>query len=171
MKAKARPQFNSKTDLIIERIVNLSPEKIWAAWTMPALMTEWFCPKPWKTVGVELELRPGGIFRFVMRSPEGAEYPCSGCILEVVENELLVWTDALTPGYRPGSEPFMTAAIALEPHPRGTRYIAHAMHKDEATRKKHEEMGFSQGWNICLDQLIELMNGGGSKLDSAGVPA
>jgi len=40
---------------------------------------------------------PGGIFRFVMRSPEGKEYPNAGCYLEVIENEKLVWTAALGP--------------------------------------------------------------------------
>jgi uncharacterized protein YndB with AHSA1/START domain len=35
----------------------------------------------------------------------------------------------------------------------GTRYVAIVMHPDAATKERHEEMGFFQGWNTCIDQL------------------
>ena len=35
----------------------------------------------------------------------------------------------------------------------GTRYVATVMHPDQATKDRHEEMGFFQGWNTCIDQL------------------
>ena len=50
-----------------------------------------------------MDLRPGGMFRTVMRSPEGQEFPHVGCFLELIENEMMVITNALEPGYRPGS--------------------------------------------------------------------
>ena len=109
-------------------------------------MLPWFCPKPWTTTDIEIDLRPGGIFRSVMRSPEGKEFPNVGCYLEVVPNERLIWTDALLPGYRPAPEPFMTAVLTFEPSGKGTRYVATAIHRDEAGRKRHEEMGFQEGW-------------------------
>ena len=89
-----------------------------------------------------------------MRSPEGKEFPNIGCYLEVVPNERLVWTDALLPGYRPAENPFMTAIITLESQGNGTRYTAVAIHRDDAGRKKHEDMGFYQGWGKALDQLV-----------------
>jgi uncharacterized protein YndB with AHSA1/START domain len=95
------------------------------------------------------------MFRSVMRSPEGQEFPNVGCYLEVVPNERLIWTDALLPGYRPAPEPFMTAVLTLEPSGKGTRYVATAIHRDEAGRKKHEEMGFQEGWGTVVDQLVE----------------
>jgi uncharacterized protein YndB with AHSA1/START domain len=144
-----------KLDLVLERVVDVPPEKVWAAWTQPEHLVKWFTPRPWSTVDCEVDLRPGGIFRFVMRSPEGEDHDNVGCCLEVVENERLVWTDALAPGWRPKSEPFMTAVIMMEPHGKGTRYTAIAIHKDEDTRAKHEEMGFHDGWSKALDQLVE----------------
>jgi len=89
-----------------------------------------------------------------MRSPDGKEFPNIGCYLEVVPNERLVWTDALLPGYRPAENPFMTAIITLESQGKGTRYTAVAIHRDDAGRKKHEDMGFYQGWGKALDQLV-----------------
>ena len=44
--------------------------------------------------------------------------------------------------------------IALEAHAKGTKYTAIAIHKDEEGRRKHEEMGFHEGWGKALDQLV-----------------
>jgi uncharacterized protein YndB with AHSA1/START domain len=83
-----------------------------------------------------------------------------GCYLEVIKNEKLVWTDALEPRYRPTSRPpscgtsHLTAVIALEPDDQGAEYTAIAIHKDEEGRRKHEEMGFHEGWGKALDQLV-----------------
>lgn len=90
-----------------------------------------------------------------MNGPEGQAFPNIGCYLEIVPNERLVWTDALLPGYRPAEKPFMTAILELEAKGGGTRYIATAIHRDEASRKQHEDMGFAQGWSKALDQLVE----------------
>ena len=94
-----------------------------------------------------------------MRSPEGEEFDGTGCILEVILNERLVWSEALGPGYRPqASDMPFTAIIELEPTPSGgTRYRAIAIHQDPAGRKQHEEMGFVEGWGQCLDQLVALV--------------
>jgi uncharacterized protein YndB with AHSA1/START domain len=147
-------QPDPKLDLVLERIVDVPRELVWKAWTAPEHIKKWFAPAPFTTPDCEIDLRPGGIFRVVMRSPEGQEFPVDGCYLEVVENERLVWTDALNPGYRPSKKPFFTAVITLEPHEKGTKYTATAIHKEETDRQKHEEMGFHGGWSICLDQLI-----------------
>src|SRR5713226_713595 len=94
-------QPDTKLDLLLERIVEVPRELVWRAWTTPELVKKWFTPAPWTTVDCEINLRPGGIFRTVMRSPEGQTFPNVGCYLEIVENERLIWTNALAPGYRP----------------------------------------------------------------------
>jgi uncharacterized protein YndB with AHSA1/START domain len=143
-----------KLDLVLERVIDVPRELVWAAWTKPEHVKHWFTPAPWTVTHCEIDLRPGGMFRTVMRSPEGQEFPNVGCYLEVVPNERLVWTDALLPGYRPAENPFMTAILTLEPTGTGTRYTAIAIHKDEAARQRHEEMGFHTGWGTALDQLV-----------------
>jgi len=150
-------QPDAKLDLVLERVVDIAPELVWAAWTRPEHLKKWFTPAPWTTVDCEIDLRPGGIFRTIMRSPEGQEHPNIGCYLEVVENERLAWTDALLPGYRPAPNGFFTAVITLEPHGKGTKYTAIAIHKDEAGKQKHEAMGFHGGWSKALDQLVAHM--------------
>ena len=157
---------NSKLDLVLERTIDVPRERVWAAWTKPEHIKKWFTPAPWKTVDCEIDLRPGGIFRTVMRSPEGQEHSNAGCYLEIVPNEKLVWTSALGPGYRPMiratntgncDELYFTAIVLFEALGNRTKYTAIAMHGDEAGSKKHEEMGFYQGWGSALDQLVALV--------------
>ena len=70
--------------------------------------------------------------------------------------ERLVWSDALLPGFRPAPEAFFTAIVTLESDGEGgTKYTAIALHRDEAGRKKHEAMGFHDGWGQCFEQLVE----------------
>ena len=156
--------MDPKLDLVLERVVDVSPELVWKAWTEPDRIVKWFTPEPWKTVKCELDLRPGGRFYTVMRSPEGKDFPNVGCYLEIVPNRRLVWTSALEPGYRPAKrtstpgheceELLMTAIIALEAHGKGTKYTATALHMNPEDRKRHEEMGFHEGWGKCLEQLV-----------------
>ena len=152
MKFKPDP----KLDLVLERVIDVPRELVWAAWTKPEHIKKWFTPAPWTVADCEIDLRPGGMFRTIMRSPEGKEFPNVGCYLEVVTNERLVWTDALLPGYRPAPNPFMSAVLLLKPEGKGTRYTAIALHRDEVGRKQHEEMGFQEGWGKALDQLVAL---------------
>lgn len=145
-------------DLVLEREVDVAPELVWRAWTEPELVKQWFTPKPYETPHCEIDLRPGGRFRTVMRSPEGEETDETGCFLEVVPNVRLVWTGALGPSFRPQSSdlPF-SAVIELQPTPSGgTRYRAIAIHQSQDGRRAHEEMGFAEGWGAALDQLVAL---------------
>jgi uncharacterized protein YndB with AHSA1/START domain len=148
---------DTKLDLVFERVIEVPRELVWAAWTKPEHMVRWFTPASWTVSSCEIDLRPGGVFRTIMRSPEGREFPNVGCYLEIVPNERLVWTDALLPDYRPSENPFFTAILTLEPRGNRTRYVATAIHRDEAGRKRHEEMGFQAGWGKALDQLVALM--------------
>ena len=144
-----------KLDLVLERVIDVPPQLVWAAWTTPAHIRHWFVPKPWSITDCEVDLRPGGVFRTTMRSPEGQEFPNNGCFLEVIPNQRLVFTDTLLPGYRPSPNPFFTAVLTLEPAGKGTRYVAIAIHGNDETRKKHEEMGFHQGWGTVVEQMVE----------------
>lgn len=147
---------------VIERVVDLSPEQLWAGWTDPALLTQWFTPAPWTTPEAEVDLRPGGVFRTVMRSPDGETNEGAGCYLEVVEPHRLVWTAALGPGYRPndftaGGFPF-TVFLTFEPLAEGTRDTARVVHATPEHAAEHAAMGFADGWGAALDQLVALLH-------------
>lgn len=145
-------------DLVLTRIFDAPREKLFRAWTEPALLKQWFAPKPHTTPVIELDLRPGGGNRIVMRSPEGQEFPVRGVYLEVVKNERIVFTDAYTAGWEPSAKPFMTVVLTFEDLGAGkTRYTARVRHWTAADRETHEKMGFHEGWRLCTEQLAELV--------------
>ncbi|MCB4771098.1 SRPBCC family protein [Ancylobacter sp. Lp-2] len=159
MTATPHTIFDPNLDLELQREVDVSPQLVWRAWTEPELLKQWFTPAPWKTTDCELDLWPGGKFRTVMRGPEGQVHDSTGCVLAVVPQKLLVFTDALGPGYRPTGSAFMSASVEITPTATGTLYVARAFHKDEAAKAQHEAMGFHQGWGTAFEQLVALVRG------------
>ena len=151
--------FDPRLDLQQLRDIDVPIADVWRAWTEPDVLKKWFCPRPWKVVECEIDLRPGGKFRTVMEGPNGEKNDGTGCFLQVEPERLLVFTDALGPGYRPLGSGFMTASVSLQPTATGTLYTARALHKDAEGKTQHEAMGFQQGWGTALDQLVALVKG------------
>jgi uncharacterized protein YndB with AHSA1/START domain len=155
--------LDPKLDLMLDRIIDVPVNLVWRAWTAPEHLMKWFTPQPWKTVECEIDLRPGGIFRTVIESPDGDRMDTPACYLEVVENEKLAFTDAMQRDFRPSSVPnacfdhYFTAHLFLRPEGNGTRYTVIALHASEADRKAHEEQGFHDGWGTALDQLVAMV--------------
>jgi uncharacterized protein YndB with AHSA1/START domain len=151
-------------DLVLERTVPVPPDQVWAAWTRPELLVQWFTPSPWKTVAAELDVRPGGRCVTTVESPEGERYPNAGCYLMVEPNRLLVFTSVMTEDFRPvapsngAGDLGFTARIEIDASPDGgSHYRAIAMHASEEAQRQHAHMGFAQGWGAALDQLVALM--------------
>lgn len=143
-------------ELVLTRDIPFVPERIFQTWTRR--LPEWWAPKPLTTPECEIDLRPGGVLRTLMRAPDGTEYPTVGVFLEVVENERIVFTDAFGPGWEPNPGIFFTAIITFDALAGGhTRFTARALHWTVENREKHEQMGFLQGWGQCLDQLVALV--------------
>lgn len=149
--------LNPETDLELLRHLKAPPDKVWRCWTEPRLLEQWFAPKPVVTRDVEIDLRPGGSFKTKMDVPDHGTMTGHGCILEVVPERRLVWTDLLQGGYRPNAETFgFTAFILLEPEGSGTRYRALALHRTSEKRDEHDKMGFHDGWGTAAAQLDDL---------------
>lgn len=142
------------TDLVISRLLQASRAALWRAWTDPASLPVWWCHKPWTTELLAFDLRPGGAFHTLMRGPDGDSSDNPGSFLDVLPQTRLVFTSLLLADWRPATPwlPF-TAVITMADEGDGTRYVATAMHPDAATRDRHAEMGFFDGWNVCIDQM------------------
>ena len=149
--------IDPRLDLELVRELPVSPRAVFDAWTDPESIKQWFAPRPFSIAECEVDLRPGGGFRTVMNDPEGNQMMDStGCYLEIVPGERLVWTAALTTDYRPQAAdlPF-TAILELEATDGGCRYRAIALHQGPAGAEQHASMGFHDGWGTVVDQMVE----------------
>lgn len=72
--------IDTERDLVLTRLIDASPEAVYRCWTEPALMTQWFAPKPWKTPRATVDLRVGGGNVVVMADEAGNEYPIPASI-------------------------------------------------------------------------------------------
>lgn len=159
--------IDTTLDLVLEREIAVPLGLVWRGLTEPELIKQWFCPKPWGVSDCRVDLRPGGEFYTVMQDPEGNQYPGNACILEVEKERRFTWTSQLHANFRPATaasaddkecaEIPMTAVITLASDGDKTRYSALVMHNTEAYRKKHEAMGFYDGWGTTISQLEELL--------------
>lgn len=141
-------------DLVITRLVRAPRATLWHAWSEPELLRQWWCPRPWTTEVLAFDMRPGGAFHTLMRGPDGGVSDNPGCFLEVLSQSRIVFTSMLTGGWRPATPWLaMTAVIEMADEGEGTRYVATVMHPDAATRDRHAELGFFDGWGTCVDQL------------------
>ena len=118
-------------DLVLERTLPVAPDRVWAAWTDPALLVQWFTPAPWKTVSADLDVRPGGRCITTMESPEGEQFPNVGCYLQVEPGSLLVFTERDGRGVPPGRRRGRHAVHGpRRDHPHGRR-------RDPLPRHRH----------------------------------
>jgi uncharacterized protein YndB with AHSA1/START domain len=109
--------------LVIERIFDAPRELVFKAWIDPKHLVEWLGPQGFTGSIIEMDARPGGRYRFYMRSTEGLQYWQQGVFREVQEPERFVrtcvWADAA--GNPTGPETLMT--VSFEEHRGKTKLI------------------------------------------------
>ena len=146
-------ELDPATDLELVRELRAPRALLWACWTDPRHLPQWFVPKPHKVASCEIDLRVGGACNTTF-DIEGNLMENKGVYLEVIPGEKLVFTDTYEAGWKPAPEPFMTAIVTFEDLGGGvTRYRAVARHRNPEAAKSHAEMGFHDGWGTVASQL------------------
>jgi uncharacterized protein YndB with AHSA1/START domain len=142
-------------ELTVSRLIDAPVASVWRAWTEH--LEEWWCPKPWTTEILEVDMRPGGRCAMIMRGPEGEDDggPMEGIFLEVTPERRIVFTNVMNAEWQPQNSPVanMIGWFEFEPEGDKTRYRAGARHWDEAAMQHHDQLGFSDGWGVVAEQL------------------
>jgi uncharacterized protein YndB with AHSA1/START domain len=79
-------------EIHIERMFDAPRDQVFAAFTDPDLIPEWWGPRGTTTVVDRMDVKAGGTWRFVIRDPDGAEHGFHGTYREVTPPERIVWT-------------------------------------------------------------------------------
>jgi uncharacterized protein YndB with AHSA1/START domain len=88
----------SDREVVITRAVDAPRRLVFAAWTDPRHIPQWLLgPEGWTMPICEMDLRPGGAWRYVWRKADGAEMEMSGIVREVSPPERLVTTERWGP--------------------------------------------------------------------------
>jgi len=145
--------------LRIERILDATPEEVWAAWTQPEQYAKWISPFPGRAVELhEFDARVGGRVRFTMVGTQGERYPEASFIYEKLDRPREIVTfeaNENRPDVFDGHP--MRATVRFEPLPGGK------------TRVRFEQAGLPavvpldmarQGFGACFDKLATLLAGG-----------
>jgi uncharacterized protein YndB with AHSA1/START domain len=84
--------YQDGTDLLFERTFDAPRDKVWQAFTDPDLVPRWWGPNESSTEVVEMDVRPGGRWRYISRAPHRDDVTFFGEYLEVTPPERLRWT-------------------------------------------------------------------------------
>lgn len=57
--------------MVLSRLIAAPPDVVWRCWTDPAILPRWFGPEGYSCQTREIDLRPGGVWRFDMTGPDG----------------------------------------------------------------------------------------------------
>jgi len=138
------------TELTIRRVIPAPREEVFAAWTEPELLRQWWGPGPVSCPEAHVDLREGGEYRLANREASGSITWIFGRFERVRPPEELVytWTVSIVPG-----GPTLVRVLFL-PHADGTEIVLkHERFALEAVREMH-----AQGWTGCLDKLAALLS-------------
>lgn len=140
--------------LTFTRFLDAPPELVFDVWTKAEHLKHWFAPRTFTTPEAEVDLRVGGRYRFVMRDPQGNDYPCGGEYREIVPARKLVFTNN---AYAQDGEQLLDGltAVTFQAEKGGTRLTVET--SATALKPIAEGMlaGMEQGWNETLDKMAE----------------
>jgi uncharacterized protein YndB with AHSA1/START domain len=133
--------------LRITRVLDAPPSLVFTVWSRPEHLVRWWGPKDFTLPSCEVDFRPGGAYRFCMRSPEGIDHWVWGVYREIAEPERIVFTwDREDAGW-PRSQSVVT--VTLAEHEGKTKLTLHqALFASVEDRQDHQG-----GWTECLDRL------------------
>jgi uncharacterized protein YndB with AHSA1/START domain len=135
-------------EMILTRVFDAPRELMWKLWTEPEHIGKWWGPKGFTLPGCEMDFRPGGAYRFVMRGPDGEDNPFHGVYREIVRNERIVFTAILD--NLPGHELLTTVTFADEG---GKTNLT----VRQTTPPGVPGLGQNRGWSETLERLADLI--------------
>jgi uncharacterized protein YndB with AHSA1/START domain len=95
------PADTSDRELVVTRVFDAPRDLAFSAWTDPAHLVHWWGPDGFTLTIHEMDVKPGGVWRFVMHGPDGRNYNNRIVYVEVARPERLVYKHVPEPGDEP----------------------------------------------------------------------
>lgn len=142
-------------ELRMTRVFDAPKRLVFEAWSKAEYLSRWFTPSPLTTPSCEVDFRPGGVFRLVMRMPDGIEFPMDARFGDIVDGERIVFSARIHGGLD------VQTTVTFAEHDGKTTLDVHQVysHTSDATRGAHA------GWTLTLDQLAAHVRGRAGAVD------
>jgi uncharacterized protein YndB with AHSA1/START domain len=99
MATKEKNNSTADRELRIERLLNAPRELVWEVWTNPDHIKNWWGPTGFTNTIAVMEVRPGGVWEFVMHGPDGTDYKNKSIFKEIVKPERIVFDHVSGPKF------------------------------------------------------------------------
>lgn len=146
----------SDRELVIERTFNGPQHLVFAAWTKAELVKRWWAPRSRGVSVAECtaEVRAGGKYRYVLRTPDGNQIAFSGTYSEVTPSSRLAYDQVFEPMAHLGA-----AIITIDFEARGgqTHMVSRERYPSKEVLEGVLASGMEHGMRETLDQLDELV--------------
>jgi uncharacterized protein YndB with AHSA1/START domain len=139
----------SDREVVMTRVFDAPRRLVWAAWTDPRHIPQWMLgPDGWTMPVCEIDLRPGGAWRFVWRRTDGSEMSMAGIYKEIVPPERLVSTEAWS-----GDWPETVNTLTLVEHEGRTTLTQRVLYPSKEARDAALGTGMREGTSQSFERL------------------
>jgi uncharacterized protein YndB with AHSA1/START domain len=147
----------SDTEIVMTRVVDAPRSLVFEAWTRPEHVRSWMLgPEGWTMPVCEIDLRPGGEWRFVWRKADGSEMEMRGEYREVAPPERVVTTERWGPEW-----PETINTLELTEENGRTTITNRVRYPSKEARDAALQTGMKEGASQSFDRLAEYLSSKG----------
>jgi len=125
------------TQILITRAFTAPRHLVYRAWTTPELIARWWSADQGEVTAIDVDLRVGGTWRYVMKAPDGAEVAFRGVYREIIPDERIVSTEV----YEGFPDAEAVTALTLADQGAGTMLTLLVQHSSRENRDRHVDYG------------------------------
>lgn len=144
---------NADREIVQERVFDAPVALVFKALTDPAYLPKWFGPKGFTNSVHEIDVRPGGVWRFVMHAPDGTDFDNVIQYVEIVENERMVYDQ----GSAVDEAPHFRVTVTFEDLGGKTRLCMRSVFPTAEAVEAVKKFGAVELGQQTLDRLANLL--------------
>lgn len=139
----------SDREIAASRVFNAPRELVFKVWTDPKHITHWWGPRGFTNTIEKMDVRPGGVWQFIMHGPDGVDYPTKVVYLEVKTPERLVYDHG-----EDGQPGYFQVTVTFEDQGGKTKLSMQMLFKTAKERNEvAEKYGAVEGLKQNMDKL------------------
>jgi uncharacterized protein YndB with AHSA1/START domain len=145
--------------VIVEKEFNAPLDVVWAAWTQPEILDQWWAPKPWKAKTKSMNFVPSGQRLYAMLGPEGEEHWALKDFVSITPKTNFRFLDAFCDSEGKTNEemPRSDWSVDFSESNGSTIVRVDITHERAADLEQLLEMGFKEGFTTALKGLDEIL--------------